>query len=273
MNRLLKTSNYRNFLTFFRDRIGLPILGKLGWDTKQSARQRVLGHLKALYGGQVQYGLFRGMELGEESWWSRYDVSTKILGVYEEHVLAKLGEFYSFSTAPFIDIGAADGYFAIGVAKSLPAEKVFAFEISERGRSVLKDNSQINGCLSAIEVGEEASYESVANILSEHGSAFVLIDIEGDEYELLNNEMLALLSSSTVIVELHPRKVTDGSRLQEKLMQNAAKYFETEILIRETYNPNMFEELSEFSDEDRLLAFSEGRKANGLWLALSPKQR
>ena len=271
MNRPLRALNYRSLLTFFRDRIGLPMLGRLGWDTKQSARQRVLDHLQGLYGGQVQYGLFKGMELGGEVWWSKYDLSTKILGVYEEHVLARIGEFYSASSAPFIDIGAADGYFAVGVAKSLPAAKVFAFEISDRGRSVLQNNAQLNECSSAIAVGDEATYEALANIISMHQSALVLIDIEGDEYQLLDSEMLSLLSSSTVIVELHPRKVADGWHLQQKLMQDAAKFFETEILVRETYNPNMFEELSEFSDEDRLLAFSEGRKAVGLWLILTPK--
>jgi hypothetical protein len=155
--------------------------------------------------------------------------------------------------------------------KSLPAAKVFAFEISDRGRSVLQNNAQLNECSSAIAVGDEATYEALANIISMHQSALVLIDIEGDEYQLLDSEMLSLLSSSTVIVELHPRKVADGWHLQQKLMQDAAKFFETEILVRETYNPNMFEELSEFSDEDRLLAFSEGRKAVGLWLILTPK--
>jgi len=43
------------------------------------------------------------------------------------------------------------------------------------------------------------------------------------------------------------------------------------FLQRETYEPNKFAELKEFSDDERLLACSEGRGENTRWMVLEPK--
>jgi predicted O-methyltransferase YrrM len=246
------------------------LLKLLSQQTTEQSKMRLLKHLRHLYGEKVEYGLFKGMKLGFKVWWSKYDLITKFLGVYEEHILDQLNRFYSTSNVPFVDIGAADGYFAVGVARLNWAEKVFAFEISPTARSTLKENAERNNCINKIDIRGEATLDEIANIITVHPCVFVLVDIEGAEYELFNDKLLDLLKHCTIIIELHPRKIEDGWSKQAKLIEDAAKLFKTEILIRETYNPNTFKELSEFSDDDRLIAFSEGRKANGQWLFLSP---
>lgn len=240
-------------------------------DTAERARARVLAHITGLYGNEVQYGPFKGMLLGEKIWWSKFDVTTKLLGVYEQHIVHFLSEFYLDSTVPFIDIGAADGYYAVGVARRSWAKRVYAFEISEQGRSVLAVNARINNCLADIQINSEAKEEYLAEIISQYHSAFLLIDIEGAEYALLNSSTLELLKDCTMIIELHPRKIENGWSKQQRLMEDATRWFDTEILVRETYTPNLFKELDDFTDEERLMAFSEGRKANGIWLLLQPK--
>ena len=59
--------------------------------------------------------------------------------------------------------------------------------------------------------------------------------------------------------------------MQETLLSNVDKWFDARFIERKTYNPNEFEELLEFSDDERLLAFSEGRVKPIQWLVLTPK--
>ena len=59
---------------------------------------------------------------------------------------------------------------------------------------------------------------------------------------------------------------------QQRLLDSCKNFFEISLVKRETYNPNKFEELDKFSDEERLIAFGEGRENNMNWLILTPKK-
>ena len=50
-------------------------------------------------------------------------------------------------------------------------------------------------------------------------------------------------------------------------------FFDDSIIKRESYNPNLFLELDQFTDEERLISFSEGRDNNMSWLILEPKKK
>ena len=71
--------------------------------------------------------------------------------------------------------------------------------------------------------------------------------------------MLTLLSSCYIICELHPFLVYDGYKLQNKLIEMAKQKFNVE-LIKEKITPNIFSELDNLSDEERLIAVGEGRE-------------
>ena len=51
----------------------------------------------------------------------------------------------------------------------------------------------------------------------------------------------------------------------------AEKYFEILFLERTSPNINKFKELSTWNDDDRMLAFSEGRPVRMEWIVLTPK--
>ena len=68
-----------------------------------------------------------------------------------------------------------------------------------------------------------------------------------------------MLSNCKIIIELHPEQVVDGLNKQKELINFSKKLFDISLIKRETYNPNVFEELDHFTDEERLIAFAEGR--------------
>ena len=65
-----------------------------------------------------------------------------------------------------------------------------------------------------------------------------------------------------------------GSLGEKGLYIDMAKAkFNARLIEREVYAPNQFEELKEFSDDERLLALSEGREKNMQWLVMTRRRR
>ena len=236
----------------------------------QAAKNKAWKILQEKYGHVIAYGPFKGMKLSYDIWWSKNDRITQMLGTYEVHVLARLKEFSAQGASRFIDIGAADGYFAIGMAFSKIYSKVLAFEIEPAGQERIEINLARNQCEEFVSVFGEADYSSLKKLLSDDLKTSVLVDIEGAEYQLLDEKMLSLLSNCYLICELHPWLVDDGYQLQRQLIERAKKNFNVELIKRENYSPNIFSELDDLSDEERLIAVSEGRGKNMQWLVLTP---
>ena len=237
----------------------------------QRAKNKVLNKIILEHGHKVAYGTFKGMKLSKNTYWSKNDIITHILGVYEKHVLKKIIEFSKKGNYPFIDIGAADGYFAIGMAFSETFKKIYAFEIDEEGRRSLNRNIENNLCKDKVVVDIEANFETLKEIVDKNKSAVILIDIEGSEFDLLDDNLLQLLSNCYIVCELHPTLSANGFEKQNMLINNAKAFFDVSMIQRESYSPNKFSELNEFTDEERLIAFGEGRENNMNWLILEPK--
>ena len=229
----------------------------------------VANELKRIHGHTVAYGIFKGMKLSDKAWWGD-DLPTKILGEYERHVQEKLKEL-SRSSKILIDIGAADGFFAIGCLVSNLYEKVVCFEISDEGRELLVANAKANQVDERIVVKGEAAKESLRNIVANLESAVILCDIEGAEFDLFSEELLKILNKCYIVIELHESAMIKGQEMVAQLGNSASKYFDVDFIYPLDININKYKELNSFHDNYRLLAFSEGRGVSMRWMVLSPK--
>ena len=262
--RILKRDGIKLFLVkLFAKVLGVDI-------GPNRLKKEVWAILSREYSGKVAYGPFKGMLLPDTLWWGD-DRITQTLGIYEEHVLDQLIENSQQGATKLIDIGAADGYFAIGLIYSKIYQKCIAFEISDEGQKRILENAKKNHCADLIEIHGEANLESLTTMLIGSEKSTVLIDIEGCEYDLLSNEVLEALSDSFIICELHHNLVDDGLRREKDLLTRAGNFFNTKLIKRETYNPNAFPELDHLSDTYRLISVSENRTKNTRWLVCSPK--
>jgi len=238
----------------------------------ERAKKKALKILKDKHKLVVAHGIFKGMKLNDQVFWSRNDLITQTLGTYEDHIVKKLINFNKKGFTRFVDIGAADGYFCTGFALSNLYKNIIAFEIDKFAQKKIYENAFNNNCHKLITIYGEANYTSLSKILSDEQKTSILIDIEGSEFKLLDDKMLYLLSDCSIIIELHPFLVDDGDKLEKDLISRSSKYFEYEIIKRENYNPNIFDELDNLSDEERLIALGEGRGKNMNWLVLYPKK-
>ena len=99
--------------------------------------------ISKIYNNTVQQGPFKGMIINEDQFWGQGDRSSKILGLYEKEIqdlIVSIQKDKNYST--FVDIGGADGFFAIGSLVNNLFEKCEVFEISKKGRNSIQKNSK-----------------------------------------------------------------------------------------------------------------------------------
>ena len=233
---------------------------------------KILKHLIQIHGYKVAYGEFKEMDVQKCNEWSKTDLIPFLLGTYEQPVLNQLIQFSKQNNNAFIDIGAGDGYFSNGMGYANFFKKIYAFEINQNSQENIKENARANNCINRINIFGEANYIILKDIINNHKTVVVKIDIEGREFEFLNEEVLNLLSKSFVVIELHPSSIVDGENKEKRLIENCKNFFDLSWIRRENYNPNFFKELDKFTDEERLIALGEGRSVNMRWLVLRPKK-
>ncbi len=181
--------------------------------------------LKIISHKVVISGPFVGMKYVSQSIGSAY--VCKILGTYEkeiqEYVLAP--QLSSFDV--FINIGSGEGYYAVGVAINNPNLNVIAFESNKIGRTLIKQLALLNKVEDKVQIYGQCKTPLLESVLVSDKRIMLLIDVEGDEIELLHSKMVNKLRFVTILVEIHD--FIDNS-LGDTLYENYRKTHFIEII-------------------------------------------
>ena len=70
--------------------------------------------------------------------------SNQDLGIYERELYPTVEEAIAAKYPLIVDIGAAEGYYAVGMAMRSPQSQVIAYEMDPRGQALLRDMIAIN---------------------------------------------------------------------------------------------------------------------------------
>lgn len=235
-------------------------------------RYRLSQSLARQLDSTVVHGPFTGTVLSDESWWSAADRGSMLLGLYEAQVLSWLQR-----NAPgrrvLVDIGAADGYYAVGALVAGWIEHAYCFEISEEGQRVIASNARRNGVSEQVTILGEAAAGFIETLRSagapDPSTWCVICDIEGGEFTLLDDAAVSALAGTCGIVELHADAHTDPRA--RALVSRLSATHEIELLPAGPRDPAAVPELAGWSDDDRWLLCSESRGAVMHWLAFRPR--
>jgi len=166
---------------------------------------RPIGYLTRLVrlrtGCAVASGPFAGTRYVDHSVGSAY--IPKLLGIYERELTTCVEEIIARQPRVVIDIGAAEGYYAVGLARRLPETRVVAFEMEQLGREALLDMATRNGVIDRIEIRGKCEPADLKNALGEEITPVVVCDVEGYESILLDPETVPALQHAAILVELH----------------------------------------------------------------------
>jgi hypothetical protein len=235
-------------------------------------RSQLIGAtLVARSGTVIQDGPFKGMTYVASA--SEGGIAPRLLGVYET-VLHDV-----FLSAPaqgydaVLNVGCAEGYYAVGCARLLPDATVLAWDIDPVAREKCLDLARLNGVETRIDLREryEASHvNAVHNELSAklgHAPKGLLVmDCEGAEFDLLDPQA-ADLRWLDLVVEVHPGR----DRTVETLVRRFENTHLIDVRQAQTVVPKLPSWLENLGHLDQLLAVWEWRAIPTPWLVMRPK--
>ena len=129
--------------------------------------------------GRVLAGPFRGMRYGNIAIGS--EQPPKVFGTYEKELWPLIHDVVARRPKSIVDVGAAEGYYAVGLATRLPSANVIAFELSKEGRDQLKVNAEMNKCADRIHICGKCGPDDLRGVAQAHKPAVVIVDVEGAE--------------------------------------------------------------------------------------------
>jgi hypothetical protein len=238
-------------------------------ETVSERRHRISKELAAQFDSIVQRGPFRGMRLDPNPAWGMTDQAGMLLGVYETEVIEEIFSPKHSSQRTFVDLGAADGYYAIGGCFSMRFDHAHCFETTLAGQETILRNAQINKVESRLSIHGHAGscfYENLEAI--NWDETFILCDVEGAEFDIFSDTALKAVRGATVLIEIHNWVEGFWDKYQA-LLCRASKYFEIDTISRLSMSfPNQLD-LRALHDDNRALILSEGRPNLMRYLKLS----
>ena len=156
--------------------------------------------LMLVSGGRVMQGPFRGLKIVVDpvtvDW-------PKVLGTYERELHPVLEAVVADAPSAVVNIGAAEGYYAVGLAVRCPLARSIAFETRPGMRTHVEAVALQNGAADRVEVKGWCGPTELAQALADHPRALVVVDIEGGEVELLDPAVIPGLAGCRLLVEEH----------------------------------------------------------------------
>ena len=150
---------------------------------------------------KVVVGPFKGLRYVERAVGST--VQPKLLGIYERELWECVEQAAKIPFETIIDIGAAEGYYSIGMAMRIPAAKNIAFEMNPAGRELITEMAKLNGVDGRLDVRGRCEAADLIAAIPPSGSLMIVCDVEGHEKVLLDQSAIPALSRAHILVELH----------------------------------------------------------------------
>ena len=207
---------------------------------------RLFMELEARLGSTVRSGPFAGLQYPTLAS-SGSALFPKLLGSYELEVQPVLATLLQRCYRTVVDIGAGEGYYAVGIAQRLATAQVVAYESNRMARARLAAIATTNGVANRVDIRGLCTIEDLG-VLSWEPPALVISDCEGGEAQLLDPDRVPLLQSADLLVELH---MVRGASPLPLLTERFARTHRITPISPQPRNPNAWPELSFLSRPDR----------------------
>jgi len=158
-----------------------------------------------------------------------------IVGCYECEIHPFLYSCICNEHSQFIDIGAAYGYYVVGMALKLPlTADIIAYEGEPDRQAGTLQLAQANNVKHIKQYGF-CDIDHLKSVLKPR--AFILVDCEGNELDFLFPNLIPALSTATIVCELHDffRPGATQSLIQRFLLTHKASIVDETSRLPENY--------------------------------------
>jgi hypothetical protein len=152
---------------------------------------------------RVQSGPFAGMSL-ELTPLSNRNLLGYLLGTHELELHPVVETIVARNYSRIVNIGAADGYYALGLAGRMTNAVVEAYEALEQHHPLLRRAAEANGVTDRVLLRGLCTIDVLNQSLGDGScKAFLLADIEGAEMQLLDPAKVPGLRRTDMLIETH----------------------------------------------------------------------
>jgi hypothetical protein len=160
-----------------------------------------------------------------------------------------------------LNVGCAEGFYAVGFAIRLPEARVFAADADPKALSATLRNAEINGVASRVSLIGIIRSGQFHNYLRADGSLLVM-DCEGAEFTLLDPGIDPILLRTNMLVEIHPEHGNPG----------ATRFSKTHHITSVDSTSRTIADLPFWLAHRGILTATDERRAPQNWLVLEPKK-
>lgn len=217
-------------------------------------------------GGRIAHGPFRGMSYAVPA--TEGGFVPRRLGVYEAGLAPVIEEIITAAYPRIIDIGCAEGYYAVGLARRMPEARIEAHDTDPRARAACARLARDNGVEDRVVIAGDIGHADIAGLGAEE--TLVLCDIEGGERALLDPVLAPVLREVDILVEAHEGIVPGIATLLIERFSPTHRIRKLGRVLMPEALPAWSESLS---DLDRLLMLWEWRAAPTPWLWMTRRAR
>lgn len=246
---------------------GPPTMERLNAALRLLAKWRsmVLANTHEAHAGStVLAGPFAGMAFPVPS--AEGGRAPRLLGSYEASLVPVFETIIARAYPLVVNIGSAEGYYAVGLARRMPQTRVLARDIDLNAQALCRRLAAANGVADRVEVGGEVTAADLAICADQ--PTVVLCDIEGAEDALLDPVAAPGLAAADILVELHPKNRPGLAERIEARFQASHRITRFGRSFTPTPLPPWAESLN---DLDRLLLIWEWRASPTPWLWMERK--
>jgi len=201
--------------------------------------------------GRVLAGPFEGLALPFES--SSGSMAPLFAGTYELEISSAIELLVRCQPPVVVDVGAAEGYYAVGLAVRLPDSRVYAFDIDRWARRLCDLTVEANG-VKNVTVRGRVDSEQLNSLLVP--GALLVSDCEGFELDLLDPAVVPALQGADLLIEVH-EFLRPG--VTEALVTRFGPTHDIELIDVVDRDPKVHPQLDHLTDHDASSAVQEGR--------------
>jgi hypothetical protein len=197
---------------------------------RRAAHRRLMNELHSAANAtfperKVLEGPFQGLEYPD---WRGHGsaVFAKLLGTYEAELYPFVESVLASSPKTVIDIGCAEGFYAVGSARALPHAEVIAADLSVAARQLCSRMAKINGVAERIQVVGRVTRDDLL-AFSAKPTGWLIADCEGGEAELFDENIFKSFAGWFILIEMHEFLVPG---VEDRLITEALKTHAVEVI-------------------------------------------
>lgn len=222
--------------------------------------------LSERYGIVVLTGPFKGMQYIDRSIGASF--LPKLIGSYECELHGVLARLLATEYDTVVDVGSAEGYYAVGLALHLPnCPVVHAFDIDPQAQRDCHELAAKNATEDRVIIGGFCDASLLQATL--RGKSLVVCDCEGYELDLLDPAKIPALATADLLVELHDI-LHPG--ITPVLLERFSGSHGIQMIDSTERNPEAYPQLHFLSPPQQEIALSEFRNGPQQWAFMTPNE-